>query len=161
MTFMTLKTIRSPETCLSAKLLLFTVTASAFRSSPDTTSSHPHYHPGPPTRNWFSHFVGRGSEAPRPVVSDRVPRRPHQMTADLLHPIPDSGFFIISGVEGVCSTRSRDVGYHHPTSVSGGVSGDGPLAQFQPLFPGRVILQKSMLGSVLERGLTEGEPLLR
>lgn len=82
------------------------------------------------------------------------------MTAALLHPIPDSGFFIISGVEGAYSTRSRDVGYHHPTSVSGGVSGDGPLAQFQPLFPGWVILQKSMLGSVLGRGLTEGEPLL-
>lgn len=66
------------------------------------------------------------------------------------HPILDSGFFITSGVEGSCSTWSRDLGYHHPISVGVGVSGEGPLAQFRQLFPGWAILQKGMLGLVLK-----------
>jgi hypothetical protein len=70
------------------------------------------------------------------------------MVTDLLHPILDSGFLITSGVKGSCRTCSRDLGYHHPINVRVGVSGDGPLAQFQQLFPGWAILQKSSLGSV-------------
>lgn len=55
------------------------------------------------------------------------------MTADLLHPILESGFFITSGVEGSCRTWSRDLGYHHPISV--GVSGGWSPGSISATFP--------------------------